>query len=184
MSRYHPLLVLLHWMLAVMIVAGLIMGTNVLSATPNDAPEKLFYLKMHMSMGIIIFILMTIRLGIRFFTAKPPTADIGNSLFNKLGIATHYLFYLVVILMGASGLATANMSGLPEVVFGNSGLPLVSTFDDIPPRIAHGVLSQLLLVLIIGHVLAFLYHQYVRKDSLFSRMWFGRRTSTSSEVQS
>ncbi|MES9973390.1 MAG: cytochrome b/b6 domain-containing protein, partial [Candidatus Thiodiazotropha sp.] len=87
-------------------------------------------------------------------------------------------------LMGASGFATANMAGLPEVVFGNSGAPLVSTFDDFPPRIAHGVLSQLLLILIIGHVLAFLYHQYVRKDSLFSRMWFGRRTSTSSEVQS
>ncbi|MBT3013807.1 MAG: cytochrome b/b6 domain-containing protein [Candidatus Thiodiazotropha sp. (ex Lucina aurantia)] len=184
MRRYHPALVLLHWLLAIMIVAGLIMGTNVLSATPNDAPEKLFYLKMHMSMGIIIFILMTVRLGIRFFTAKPPAADIGNRLFNKLGIATHYLFYLVVILMGASGFATANMAGLPEVVFGNSGAPLVSTFDDFPPRIAHGVLSQLLLILIIGHVLAFLYHQYVRKDSLFSRMWFGRHTSTSSEVQS
>ncbi|MEW8459711.1 MAG: cytochrome b/b6 domain-containing protein [Candidatus Thiodiazotropha endolucinida] len=184
MRRYHPALVLLHWLLAIMIVAGLVMGTNVLNATPNDAPEKLFYLKMHMSMGIIIFILMTVRLGIRFFTAKPPAADIGNRLFNKLGIATHYLFYLVVILMGASGFATANMAGLPEIVFGNSGAPLVSTFDDFPPRIAHGVLSQLLLILIIGHVLAFLYHQYVRKDSLFSRMWFGRRTSTSSEVQS
>ncbi|MEW8285724.1 MAG: cytochrome b/b6 domain-containing protein [Candidatus Thiodiazotropha endolucinida] len=184
MRRYHPALVLLHWLLAIMIVAGLIMGTNVLNATPNNAPEKLFYLKMHMSMGIFIFILMTLRLGIRFFTAKPPAADIGNSLFNKLGTATHYLFYLVVVLMGASGLAIASMAGLPEIVFGNTGASLVSTFDDFPPRIAHGVLSQLLLILIIGHVLAFLYHQYVRKDSLFSRMWFGRRTSTSSEVQS
>ena len=184
MTRYHPALVLLHWLLAVMIVIGLIMGTNVLSATPNDAPEKLFYLKMHMSMGIIIFILMTIRLFIRFFTAKPPAADIGNSLFNKLGTATHYLFYIIVILMGASGLATANMAGLPEIVFGGSGTPLVSTFDDFPPRIAHGVLSSILIILIIGHVSAFLYHQYVRNDKLFSRMWFGNRSSDSSEVQS
>ncbi|MES9926350.1 MAG: cytochrome b/b6 domain-containing protein [Candidatus Thiodiazotropha endolucinida] len=184
MRRYHPAMVILHWLLAVMIVAGLIMGTNVLSATPNDAPEKLFYLKMHMSMGIIIFILMTLRLGIRFFTAKPPAADIGYSLFNKLGTATHYLFYLVVILMGASGLAIASMAGLPEIVFGNSGASLVSTFDDFPPRIAHGVLSKVLLILIVGHVSAFLYHQYVRKDNLFSRMWFGRRSSSSSEDQS
>ncbi|MEW8140281.1 MAG: cytochrome b/b6 domain-containing protein [Candidatus Thiodiazotropha endolucinida] len=184
MRRYHPALVLLHWLLAIMIVVGLIMGTNVLSATPNDAPEKLFYLKMHMSMGIIIFILMTTRLVIRFLTAKPPAADIGNSLINKLGIATHYLFYLVVILMGASGFATANMAGLPDIIFGDSGASLVSTFDDFPPRIAHGVLSSVLLMLIIGHVLAFLYHQYVRKDNLFSRMWFGRRSSDPSEVQS
>ena len=183
MRRYHPVLVALHWLLALMIIGGLIMGANVLSVTPNDVPEKLFYLKMHMSMGITIFILMLIRLGIRLFTVKPPAADIGNGLVNKLGIATHYLFYLVVILMGVSGLATASMTGLPEIVFGNSGLPLIASFDDLPPRIAHRALGIVLSILIIGHVFAFLYHQYVRKDGLLTRMWFGRRSENSSEDQ-
>ncbi len=176
MKRYHPALVVLHWLLAVMIIMGLIMGANVLSPTPNDAPEKLFYLMMHMTMGMIILVLMIGRLVVRLFTAKPPTADIGNSLLNKFGIATHYLFYLVVILMALSGLATANMAGLPEIVFGGSGASLPSTFDEFPPRMAHGALGVVLLLLVIGHVLAFLYHQYGRKDGLFSRMWFGRRS--------
>lgn len=175
MKRYHPALVALHWLLAVMIVMGLIMGANVLSTTPNDVPEKLFYLKIHMTMGVIILVLMFLRLSIRFFTMKPSAADIGNSFLNKLGVATHYLFYLVVILMALSGLATANMAGLPEIVFGGSGAPLPSTFDEFPPRMAHGALAVVLLLLIIGHVLAFLYHQFMRKDGLFSRMWFGRR---------
>ena len=61
------------------------------------------------------------------------------------------------------------------MVFGGSGTPLPTTFDEIPPRRAHGVLGVVLLLLVIGHVLAFLYHQYVQKDGLFSRMWFGRR---------
>jgi len=128
-------------------------------------------------MGTVILVLMTVRLGVRFFTEKPPAADIGNNLLNKLGVATHYLFYLVVILMAASGLATAITAGVPEIVFGGSGAPLPATFDEIPPRRAHGALGfvLLLLLLVIGHVLAFLYHQYVRKDGLFSRMWFGRR---------
>ncbi len=176
MKRYHPVLVALHWMLAILIIMGLIMGTNVLSATPNDAPEKLLYLRIHMSMGMLILALMIIRLGVRLFTAKPAAADIGNNLLNKLGVATHYLFYLVVILMAASGLATAQFAGLPDIVFGGSGAPLPSTFDVFPPRSAHGALAVVLLLLVIGHVLAFLYHQYVRKDCLFSRMWFGRRT--------
>jgi cytochrome b561 len=39
---------------------------------------------------------MVIRLVVRLFTKKPAHADIGHSLLNKLGVATHYLFYLLV----------------------------------------------------------------------------------------
>lgn len=176
MKRYHPLLVTLHWLLAVMVILGLVMGGNVLAETPNSNPEKLFFLKMHMSMGIIILVLMVIRLIVRFMTKKPPHADIGNPFINKLGSMTHYFFYLVVILMAGSGLAIANMAGLPDIVFGGSGIALPTNFDAYPPRIAHGILSVVLTLLIVGHVLAFLYHQFVRKDGLFSRMWFGKRS--------
>lgn len=92
MSRYHPVLVILHWALAIMLVMGLIMGGNVLSETPNTDPEKINFLKMHMSMGMLILFLMVVRLLVRFFTSKPPHADIGNNVLNKLGVATHYLF--------------------------------------------------------------------------------------------
>jgi cytochrome b561 len=45
MKRYHPALVSLHWLLAVLIVVALLMGSNILSQIPNDNPEKLFALK-------------------------------------------------------------------------------------------------------------------------------------------
>ena len=175
MKRYHGFLIVLHWLLAIMIIGGLVMGGKVLSATPNSDPEKLFYLKMHMSMGILIMALMVIRLIVRFFTAKPPHADIGNAVFYKLGVATHYVFYLLVFLVAGSGLAIANMAGLPDIVFGQSGAALPADFSEFPPRAAHGILTKLLFVVILGHFVAFLYHQYVRKDGLFSRMWFGKR---------
>jgi cytochrome b561 len=40
----------------------------------------------------------------------------------------------------------------------------------------HGVSWTLLVVLIILHVGAALYHQFLRGDNLFARMWFGRTT--------
>lgn len=175
MKRYHPFLVILHWLLALMIIMGLIMGGTILSETPNSDPEKLGFLKVHMSMGIAILVLMVIRFIVRLFSAKPPHADIGNALLNKLAILAHYALYLLVILMAGSGLATANLAGLPDIVFGSSGTPLPESFDQIPPRAAHGILSVLLSLLILGHVLAFLYHQFIRKGGLFSRMWFGDR---------
>lgn len=175
MARYHPVLVALHWLLALLIIGGLIMGGNVLAETPNSDPFKLTALTMHMSMGITILALMVVRLVLRLVTQKPPHADAGNTLINTAGKLAHWAFYLVVFALCASGLAIASAAGLPDIVFGGSGNPLPVNFDDIPPRAAHGAIATLLTLLFVGHVLAGLYHQFIRKDGLFARMWFGKR---------
>jgi cytochrome b561 len=172
MKRYHPALVVLHWLLAILISVGLVMGGNVLSATPNSDPEKIMLLKGHMVVGLIILALTLIRLALRFFTTKPAEADIGNALLNKLGLWAHYGLYLLVILMAVSGMVTSNLAGLPDIVFFGSGASLPASFDDLLPRMAHGVIAKLLMALIVGHIAAFLYHQFIRKDKLISRMWF------------
>lgn len=173
MTRYHPVLVVLHWLLAVMIVAGLIMGGQVLAETANDDPFKLISLRLHMGMGLAILALMIVRLITKFLTAKPPHADIGNDAVNKLGRMAHLLLYLAVFAMCASGMALANMAGLPAIVFGGSSVPLPADFSVYAPRAVHGILATVLAVLIVGHVVGALYHQFVRKDRLFARMWFG-----------
>ena len=61
MKRYHPALVSLHWLLTILIIVSLLMGSNILSQIPNDNPEKLFALKMHMISGFIILVLMIVR---------------------------------------------------------------------------------------------------------------------------
>lgn len=175
MRRYHPLLVTLHWLLAAMIIGGLIMGGTVLAETPNSDPYKITSLTMHMSLGILILVLMIVRLIVRVTTAKPPHADIGHALLNKSASAAHWGFYLLVFAMCASGLATAIIAGLPAIIFGGSGDPLPANFDGIPPRTVHGILATLLGLLILTHVAAGLYHQFVRKDGLLARMWFGKR---------
>ena len=175
MKRYHPVLVFLHWLLVIMILMGLIMGGNVLSETANSDPQKIAYLRIHMSMGMLILILMVVRLIVRIFTCHPPQVDIGNVVFNKLGVVMHYLLYGVIFLMGATGIVIAIMTGLPDIIFAGSGEPLPLSFGGLQARVDHGVLSLLLKVLIVVHITAFIYHQFVRKDQLFSRMWFGRR---------
>jgi len=175
MRRYHPALVALHWLLAVMIIGGLIIGGQVLSETPNSEPSKLTALAVHMGSGILILVLMVVRLIVRMMTAKPPHADIGNALLNKGAVAAHWGFYVLVFAMCLSGLAIANIAGLPDIVFGGSGEPLPADFDDILARSAHGVIATLLGLLILGHVTAGLYHQFARKDGLLGRMWFGDR---------
>ena len=174
MKRYHPALVSLHWLLTVLIVVSLLMGSNILSQIPNDNPEKLFALKMHMVSGFIILVLMIVRVIVRKVTQKPAAADTGNAVLNKAGIAAHYLLYLLVFGMVGSGIAIAVISGLPDIVFNNSGVALPENFNDILPRLFHGVIAKVLFAMIFLHVLGALYHQFVRKDSLLSRMWFSK----------
>lgn len=175
MTRYHPVLVALHWLLALMIVAGLLAGGLVLSETPNSDPAKIGVLRAHMTLGLAILVLMLLRLGLRLFTARPPAADAGHPALNRAGAAAHWLLYLLVIAMAVSGIATARLAGLPDIVFGGSGAPLPPDFGIYAPRAAHGLVATLLGLLILAHVAAALYHQLVRKDRLFARMWFGAR---------
>lgn len=72
MNKYHPALVALHWLLAFLIIGGLIAGGFGLANTPNSDPFKLFSLKMHMSIGTGILVLMIVRLIVKFATKSPP----------------------------------------------------------------------------------------------------------------
>jgi cytochrome b561 len=145
-------------------------GGQFLAQTPNSDPFKITALTVHMSTGMLILVLMVVRLIVRMATAKPPHADIGNDPLNKGAVAAHWGVYVLGFAMCISGLATANIAGLPALVFGGAGAPLPASFDDSAPRVAHGVIATLLGLLILSHVAAGLYHQYARKDGLLGRM--------------
>ena len=47
-------------------------------------------------------------------------------------------------------------------------------FVESPMRRAHVMLTKLLQVAVAAHALAALWHQFILRDHLFSRMWFGK----------
>lgn len=51
MTRYHPALVAIHWLMALMILAGLFFGKFVLAGMSNADPEKVQGLAGHMTTG-------------------------------------------------------------------------------------------------------------------------------------
>jgi cytochrome b561 len=175
MKRYHPFLVTLHWILAIAIAAWLLMGSNILSEMPNSDPEKINSLKVHMSVGIGILVLMLTRLVVRLRSTKLTPINTNATTMNKLSAIGHYALYTVVILMSVSGIVSAQIAGLGDIVFFGSGAALPETFDNIAPLVAHQALSTVLMLLVAGHVLAALYHQFSLKEKLFSRVWFGNR---------
>jgi cytochrome b561 len=174
-SRYHPALVALHWFLAAFIVLALALGMFVLKAIPNASPQKLEALRAHMIGAGVIAALMLVRFAIRMLSARPEPATAGHPALDRLAKVSHLAFYGLVAGMVATGLATALLAGLPAIVFGGSGAPLPESFTVFPTRVVHGLIAKALAALIALHVAAALYHQFVRRDGLLARMWFGRR---------
>jgi cytochrome b561 len=173
--RYHPSLTLLHWVLAALIIATLMVGYFELAPMANTSPEKIGLLRLHMAGGMTIFFLMAARLLLRFLTPRPAPATAGHPALDRLANFTHYAFYILVALMAATGLSTAVISGLNLIVFGDSGDPLPPSLLIYPTRVAHGYVAVALAALIGLHISAALYHQFFLRDGLLRRMWFGDR---------
>lgn len=176
-ARYHPALVILHWVLALMLLLALVMGTFVLAEMPNDASDKIGSLRGHMILGSAIGALMLARLIVRSRTRRPPAASTGNAALDRLGGLAHASLYVLVFVMAASGLATALWAGLPQIVFGNATTPLPESFFIYPSRYVHGWVATALFVVIGLHLVGALFHQFRLKDRLLSRMGFGRAGS-------
>jgi cytochrome b561 len=171
-SRYQPVLVVLHWLLALMIIGLLCLGFFVLANMPNADPKKLDILVWHMSGGMVVLVLMILRVVIRRWSARPAPATTGSPLLDRLASIAHGSLYVIVFLMIASGWATGwFISG----VFQGNGETLPENFAVLPTFRAHAALATLLAILIAAHIAAALYHQFVLKDGLFRRMWFGQR---------
>ncbi|MFP3568456.1 cytochrome b [Paraburkholderia sp. SIMBA_030] len=174
-SRYHPLLVTLHWLLALLITGALVVGFFGLAATPNTDPQKIGVLRLHMAGGMLILGLMAIRFVVRMLSARPARATSGHPSLDRIVPLFHYGFYVLVVAMVATGFATGILAGLPAIVFAGSGAPLPPSFAIYPTRVAHGYLAVVLVGFIALHVVAALYHQFSKKDRLLGRMWFGHR---------
>lgn len=174
-ARYHPVLVVLHWLLAFLILFALAMGSLKLQHIPNDSPDKIMALRGHMMAGSLILVLTLIRFGVRLKTPHPAPGKTDSVLLSRLATVMHYGLYCFVLLTVASGQILAVQVDLPVAVFAGAALP--ANFADFSAHRVHAWAAGILLVLIAGHVSAALYHQFLLKDGLFRRVWFGRRYS-------
>lgn len=165
-QRYSPLWVTLHWVTAVLVFAEFYLGLSSVQSTPE---AKAALLRLHMPIGLTILLLTIIRLILRWRTPRPADATTGNRVLDQIGKGTHHALYAFLLLMAITGLGLSIRYNLPPAVFeGSESIPanLNPTF--------HGLLFPLFGLFILLHILAALYHQFVRRDHLLARMWWGK----------
>lgn len=171
LERYHSVIIIIHWLSALLIIGAIGVGLGVLDDMPNSDPEKIDFLRIHLLAGIVLLVLTLLRIVFRLRKPVPSSEHFDNVWLNRAGRGTHLLLYLVLVGVLASGIGISVLSGLPEIIFQGIG-QLPETFEDFPPHKPHSILARILAALVVLHVIAALYHQFAKKDGLFSRMWF------------
>jgi cytochrome b561 len=173
-SRYQPVLVAMHWLMALLLPVALGGGALVLVKIPNTDPMKIVALRQHLIGGSLLLGLMLVRLVVRVSTRHPARASAGSSTLDRVAWLSHRLLYVLVVAQACSGLTMALQAGLPDILFGGHGA-LPADFWIFPVGSVHYVISRLLMALIALHVTAALYHALILRDGLLRRMWFAKR---------
>jgi cytochrome b561 len=168
----------LHWSMAVVIVALLVLGFVMANAI-DDLALRFRLTQLHKSWGSVVFALALARLGWRLVNPTPAEAP-GAAWERAAARLAHGLLYALMIAMPVSGWLMASASPLQEMVgvrnmvFGLFELPdpfvpgdraLEAVFRTI--HVGGGLLLAALLVL---HAGAALKHHFVLRDDVLRRM--------------
>ena len=169
-QRFTPLQRLLHWLMAVCILAMLFIGVGMVSTV---MPKYLTLVSIHKPLGIAILVLAVLRLAVRLRYGAPPLpADLPEPMKLAAGLS-HLAFYLLMIGMPLIGWAMLSAASYPVVLFGGVHLPPILPQSDSLHALlwdAHFYLAFAFFALILLHLAAALYHGLVRRDGVFESM--------------
>ncbi|HSC17380.1 MAG TPA: cytochrome b [Rhizomicrobium sp.] len=184
--RYGTGAMIFHWLIAALLIANICLGLY-FADLPRSDPWKFELTQLHKSIGLTVLVLSVLRLVWRLTHRVPPLpADMDWGL-RVAARASHYLFYFLIIAIPLSGwiMVSASTLGLPTNYFHLFHWPNLWFMTDLPRaqkiglheplESVHNVLAWSAIVLIPLHVLAALYHQYIRHDELLLRMLPYRR---------
>jgi len=174
MERYRKPAVLLHWLIALLIVAAFALGVTMVDI-PGLTPTKLKYFSWHKWLGVTIFGLAGVRLLWRLTHAAPPYPATMPAWQQRAAHGLHGLLYVLLFAVPISGYFYTLAAGVPVVYLGIWPLPI---FMEPNPALkpilksVHYVFNMTLLAAVSLHVLATLKHQFIDRDGLVRRMLF------------
>lgn len=171
--RYAPGLRRLHWLMAVLVALGYLLIEQ-RGIFPRGSTGRFAMFQGHYWVGISILLLALWRMALRRRYGSPPITPPLAKLQALLATVTHIALYAFFIVMPLLGLATAWSDGKQVFVpFTHVAIPallaeneaLAHTLEDL-----HGEIGEIFYWVIGLHIVAALYHHFIRKDDTLARM--------------
>ena len=170
-KRYTPTAKCLHWLIVGLLIAQFIFAWTMPHIGRNTPVTTL--ISLHFTFGIIVLAVAIVRLAWRATHEEPAPLD-GVPRWQVLSARVlHWGLYVLLFVVPILGWINASWRGMPIVMFGVELPKLVATrasgwgwTGDV-----HAILANYLMLTLVGlHVLASLYHYFVRRDRVLQRM--------------
>ncbi len=169
--RYDRVAILMHWLVAVLIVAAFALGL-VMVEIPGLTPTKLKYFSWHKWLGVTVLLLAALRLLWRLRHGAPRAIEMP-AWQRRMAELVHGLLYLLMFAVPLSGYFYSLAAGVPVVYLGVLPLPVLIDADPVLKPVlkeVHEVLVYTMLVFVLAHVAAAIKHHWIDRDGLLRRM--------------
>lgn len=147
---YSGLQIALHWLVAILILVAWLSGEGAEEAMEAVEDGGTVGFVPHVAFGLAILTLVVVRVLVRLSRGAPAAPGEPGSMAVLAADWGHRLIYLLMIAVPLGG-ASVFFLGL-----------------DVGE--IHGLAANILMLVVLGHALMALYHQYVLKDGLLRRM--------------
>lgn len=168
-QAFHPFARLLHWLMAVLILAMLFIGVSMVADLSLRHP---LLISLHKATGLALLVLVVLRIAVRLTLPHPPLPNDLPKLQRWAAGASHLLIYGLMLAMPLLGWAMLSAGDYPRPL----GLPAIAPHNlqlYAVLRQAHGWAGYLLFATVLVHVGAALMHAWVRRDGVLRSMWPG-----------
>jgi cytochrome b561 len=149
-NGYSGIQIALHWVIAILILVAWLSGEGAEEAMEVFEDGGVTGFVPHVAFGLSILALVVVRILIRLSRGAPAAPGVPGSLSVKAADWGHRLIYLLMIAVPLGGVS----------VF----------FLGLDVGEIHGLAANGLMLVVLGHALMALYHQYILKDGLLRRM--------------
>ncbi|UTL88905.1 cytochrome b [Pseudomonas fluorescens] len=160
---------LLHWVMAIAILAMLFIGVTMMSSLAL----RPVLIDLHQPLGVAILCLAMVRLANRLCRPVPALPASVPRWQAAAAYLSHGLLYLLMVGLPLLGWAVRSAGNWPVILVGDWSLPALVPENPVLYawlRLAHGALAWLLFAVILGHLGAALMHAWVLRDGVFSSM--------------
>jgi cytochrome b561 len=169
---YRPAARFLHWLTVLLVFTTIPAALIMLSpGIPRWLQDLLF--TYHKNIGPVILLLVIVRIVYHIVNRPPPLPESVAPAQRAAAHATHWLLYGLIIVMAVSGYIRVVAGGFPLEIWDGLGVPrLLAVNEALAERAKaiHAFVRYPLVLLIIVHIGAALYHGFVRRDGVLSRM--------------
>lgn len=170
-ERYTRTAVVLHWLIAVLLLAQISFGAW-MSDIPRGTPERALYFNLHKSSGLVLLALIVWRLVWRLRHAPPPWPATLPRWRQHAAQWSHRALYVLMIVTPLAGYIASNFTKYGVKFFnlvllppwGSENKAVYAFFNGL-----HGVAGWTLAVLAALHVAVGLQHA-LRRDGVFTRI--------------